>query len=102
MSCEYVRQYYKVPAEIGRRIVFRGKPGVIAADRGNYIGVNFDSDEPGIIHNVHPTDGVEYGEMGAVRIKKMTRSQVRYQKYRDGEYACSFADFLGIRPKREF
>ena len=95
MNCEYVRKYYNVPAEIGRRIIFYGKPGIIAADRGNYIGVNFDSDKPGHILNVHLTDKVIYGKMGKVR--KMTRSQKRYQDYLSSEYPDSFADYLGIR-----
>lgn len=93
MSCEYVRKYYGVPAEIGRRVIVYGKPGIIAADRGNYIGVNFDCDKPGVIHNAHPTDHVEYGGMGTVR--KMTRSQARYREYLDSD-GCfdSFAHFL--------
>lgn len=94
MSCEYVRENYGVPACIGRRITFRGKEGVIAKDRGHYIGVNFDEDKPGQICNVHPTDGVEYGEMG--RIRKMTRSQARYQKWLHSDIDCTFAEWLGI------
>ncbi|MBB4055112.1 hypothetical protein FHY08_001044 [Pseudomonas koreensis] len=34
-NCEYVRQHYQVPAEIGRRVIAYGKPGVILADRGH-------------------------------------------------------------------
>jgi len=60
MACGYVKDYYGVPAGIGRRVVCRGKPGVIAEDRGHYIGVNFDDDKPGQISNVHPTDDVEF------------------------------------------
>lgn len=73
MSCEYVREHYGVPATIGRRVVINGQPGIIAADRGHYIGVNFDADKPGVISNAHPTWEVHYGEMGQVR--PMTRSQ---------------------------
>lgn len=79
MSCEYVKQHYGVPAEIGRRVVINGKPGIIAADRGHYIGVTFDTDKPGVVHNAHPTWEVQYGEMGKVR--PMTRSQQRYAEY---------------------
>ena len=96
MSCEYVRKYYGVPACIGRRIKFIGKLGTISEDRGHYIGVNFDDSKPGVISNVHPTDGVEYLEMGKVR--KMTRSQQRYQDYlRVSECYESFAHYLGIK-----
>lgn len=79
MSCNYVREYYGVPAEVGRRVIAREKIGIIAADRGHYIGVNFDFDKPGVIRNVHPTDFVIYLGMGVVR--KMTRSQARYAAY---------------------
>lgn len=61
--CQYVRDHYGVPAEIGRRVLAYGKPGVIAEDRGHYIGVNLDGDKPGTVRNYHPTDGVEYLEM---------------------------------------
>ena len=79
MNCQYVREKYGVPAAIGRRVIASGKPGVIAEDRGHYIGVNFDSDKPGVIFNVHPKSNVEYLEMDKVR--KMTCSQKRYQDY---------------------
>jgi len=79
MSCEYVRNYYGVPAETGRLVCHAGRPGIIAEDRGNYIGVNFDDEKPGQVHNVHPTDeNLEYLGMGKVR--KMTRSQ-RHQNH---------------------
>jgi hypothetical protein len=79
MSCGYVRQYCGVPAEIGRRVTVYGRPGIIAADRGNYIGVNFDADKPGVIHNAHPTAEVQYLEIGELR--PMTRSQQRYRAF---------------------
>lgn len=95
MSCEYVRDYYGVPACVGRKIAFCGRPGIIAKDMGNYIGVTFDEDNPTIICPLHPTDGIEYLEMGIVR--KMTRSQRRYQEYLDcADLYDSFAAFLGI------
>jgi len=103
MSCEYVRQHYNVPAVIGRRVVVDGKPGIIAADRGHYIGVNFDASKPGAIANAHPTWRVEYGEMGEVR--KMTRTQQRYARWL--EYGECFDSFLAYcrwdsRPEREW
>jgi len=96
MNCEYARDYYGVPARIGRRVVVHGRPGIIAEDRGHYIGVNFDADKPGMVFNAHPTNNVEYGEMGQIR--KMTRSQQRYNEYlKCADCFESFADFLGIR-----
>lgn len=79
MSLEYVRDFYRVPACIGRRVTVYGKPGIISADRGHYIGVTFDADRQTVIRNAHPTDGVVYGELG--RLRKITRSQRRYMAY---------------------
>ena len=78
-NCEYVRETYHVPAEIGRMVKVNGRSGIIVEDRGNYIGVNFDDDKPGHIENAHPTWEVEYGEMGTIR--QMTRRQARYADY---------------------
>lgn len=95
-ECEYVRNYYGVPAEIGRRVTVYGKPGIIAADRGHYIGVNFDAHKPGHILNAHPVDGVEYLEMGAIR--PMTAAQRRYREYLDvADCFESFLHFLRYR-----
>lgn len=92
MNCEYIRNYYSVPAEIGRRVEVDGKPGIIAEDRGHYIGVNFDKDKPGAISNCHPTWRVEYADMGKVR--KLTRSQVRYRRYLErGDCFDNFMSF---------
>lgn len=90
MNCKYVREHYGVPAEIGRRVVVYGKRGVIAEDRGHYIGVNFDTDKPGVIHNAHPTSEVEYGKIGTIR--KMTKAQSRYARWL--EYGECFDNFL--------
>lgn len=95
----YVIEHYGVPARLGRIIIHRGRQGVIAADRGNYIGVNFDDDKAGVIHNVHPTDEVSYLGIGEIRkTKPPTRAQRRYQEFlRADWYSGSFADWLGIK-----
>lgn len=99
MSCEYVRAHYGVPACVGRRVMVAGRPGVIAADRGHYLGVNFDADPPGIIQNVHPTDQVVYGQMGVVR--PMTRSQRRYAAYLEvADLYPNFAAYLKACPDK--
>ena len=93
MNCEYVKNTYGVPACIGRRVIAYGKPGIIAEDRGHYIGVLLDSDKPGCVHNYHPVDGMEYGDMG--RVRKMTPSQARYKRYlKMGECFDDFKHFL--------
>ena len=98
MNCEYVSKYYGVPACIGRRVEVEGKPGIIAEDRGNYIGVLLDSDKPNNINPYHPTHKVKYLGMG--RVRKMTRSQLRYRRFlRFGDCFDSFADFLRYESK---
>lgn len=91
--CEYVRNYYGVPAEIGRRVTVSGLPGIIAEDRGAHIGVLFDTDKPGCVYPCHPTWKVEYLGKGSVR--QMTRSQARYKRFIEyGDCFDSFRDFL--------
>lgn len=93
MNCEYVKKHYGVQADIGRKVICNGESGIIAEDRGHYIGVNFDKDKPCVVHNVHPTDNVEYLEMG--KIRKATRSQLRYKRYLEyGDCFEQFIDFL--------
>lgn len=92
MSYDYVKDYYGVPACTGRRVYVDGKPGIIAQDRGHYIGVNFDEDKPGVISNAHPTWKVEY--LGIGKVRKMTRSQRRYRDFIEyGDWFDSFLDF---------
>ncbi|MEF9671916.1 hypothetical protein QNM99_03675 [Pseudomonas sp. PCH446] len=62
-NCAYVREHYQVPAEVGRRVSAYGKPGVILADRGHYIGVVLDEDPKKRISNYHPTHEMQYGDM---------------------------------------
>lgn len=93
---KYAKEQYGVPADIGRKVIVNGRSGIIAADRGNYIGVNFDDQKAGVISNCHPTWEVTYLDMG--KIRKMSRSQRRYQEYMEvGECYESFSHFLGIR-----
>lgn len=96
MNCEYAREAYGVPAEITLMVKYKGRPGIIAEDRGNYVGVNFNADKPGHILNIHPTDpGLEYlSEKGTIR--KLTRSHQRYQDYLHSELVITFAEWLGI------
>ena len=90
MNCEYVRNYYDVPAQLGRAVMVSAGRGVITEDRGNYIGVTLDKEKPGTVNNYHPTDNVEY--LGIGKIRKQTRSQQRYKRYL--EYGDCFERFL--------
>lgn len=93
MNFEYVKEYYDVPAERGRRVKAYGKDGVIAEDRGNYIGILLDCDKPGNVNNYHPVDGIEYLETFG-KVRKPGRSQARYQRFlADGDCFDSFLDF---------
>ena len=92
MNCEYVRNYYGVPACIGRKVMVYGKPGIIVEDRGNYIGVNLDTNNSGIVHNYHPTDGVEYLGMGKVR--KASKARGRYLDFLYADLSCTFGEYL--------
>ena len=97
---EYIQKYYRVPAEIGRRVECYGESGIIAEDRGNYIGVLLDKDKPNDIKTYHPTSEVKYLGMGKVR--KMTRSQKRYMDYlHHGNLYETFAEYLGISQVKE-
>lgn len=100
---DYINQHYGVNACIGRKVVVDGKSGIISAGRGNYIGVNFDSDKPGTISNCHPIWRVQYGEIGKVRMP--TKSQQRYQRFL--EYGDCFDSFISFcrwdaLPEREW
>lgn len=97
MTCAYVKQYYGVPADIGRRVTVDGKPGVIAEDLGHHIGVNFDTDEPGHISPCHPTWRVVYGEIGVIRQlpKRKAAAKARYKRFMEyGECFENFRQFL--------
>jgi hypothetical protein len=66
-NCDYVRRTYDVPAEVGRRVIANGEPGVIMADRGQYIGIILDSDPKKRIRKLSPHlgDGVRRDGRGA-------------------------------------
>lgn len=96
MNCEYVREYYEVPACIGRCVEVDGKPGIIAEDRGHHIGVNFDEDKPGVVYPAHPTWKVSY--LGMDKIRKMSASQKRYREFVEADwFEGTFAEWLGIK-----
>ena len=60
MSMSYIREYYKVPAKRGARIMFThwGKSGVIVASHNSYLKVRFDGEK--ITRILHPTWCVKY------------------------------------------
>ncbi len=97
MNFEYIREYYKVPAEYGREIMIEGnRKGIITQDKGNYIGVNFNDKKPGHIESLHPTWNVEY--LGIGKVRPMTKGQHRYQEFMNADYfSGTFSEWLGIK-----
>jgi hypothetical protein len=95
MTDNYVKRDYGVPCDIGRKITYKGNPGIIFEDGGAYVAVNFDDKKPGVIDFVHPTDpNLVYGEMGQVR--KLTYGQRRYRAYLRSECSESFIEWLKL------
>jgi hypothetical protein len=95
MNCDYVKKYYKVPACINRKVEVNGRKGIIVADRGNYIGVNFDDEKSTVISNTHPTWRVKYLGMGKAR--KITAAQKRYQEFLRADSGLDFAEWIGAK-----
>jgi hypothetical protein len=92
----YIVRTYGVPACIGRRVEVYGKPAIITADRGQHIGVTYDTDKPGVIRSAHPTDGVVYSD-DVVKPRRASRSARRYADYLRAEVNETFAEWLGIK-----
>ena len=96
MEFGWINKTYRVNACIGRRIEMRGDLGTIVKDMGNYVGVNFDKDEPIVVLPCHPTWKMKYLEMGKPRKynKKKQKAKDRYQKYLEfSDCHDSFIDF---------
>jgi len=81
MEFQYIKDRYKVPAEMNREVVVDGKKGVITKDMGNYIGVNFYDNVTAEPLRCHPTWEVQYLETFNHKppIKKLTPSAKRYR-----------------------
>jgi len=58
MSIKYIRDFYRVPAKRGARVIVGGKAGVITGAQDAYILVRFDGDKAA--RPCHPTSGVTY------------------------------------------
>jgi hypothetical protein len=59
---QYIKNQYKVPAEMYREVIVDGKRGVITKDMGNYIGVTFYDNITSEPLPCHPTWEVQYLE----------------------------------------
>ncbi|BFM75165.1 TPA: hypothetical protein JI043_05715 [Acinetobacter baumannii] len=95
MSFEYINNTYGVNAELGRRVIADGKPGIITGTHNALIVVNLDEDKPGHKTYWHPTWNMQYLGMG--KIRKMTAGQKRYQEFLDADwFDGNFAEWLGV------
>ena len=101
MNFEYIKNYYKVPAEMHREVIVSGSKGVITKDMGNYIGVNFYDNKTSDRLPCHPTSEVKYLETFNHKppVLKMTASQKRYRNYLDADTSLPFKEWLGIKTK---
>lgn len=98
---EYIKQKYKVEADMFREVIVNGKKGVITKDLGNYIGVNFYDNVTYEACPCHPTWEVTYLKTFNHKppIKKLSRSAKRYREYLSLDLGCSYKEFLGIKDK---
>jgi hypothetical protein len=100
MEFQYIKERYKVPAEMNREVIVDGKKGVITKDMGNYIGVNFYDNITAEPLACHPTWEVQYLESFNHKppIKKLTSSAKRYREWLTNEgYGMTYAQFIGVR-----
>jgi len=101
-SIEYITKYYQVPAEIGRDVTVSGRIGTITEDMGNYIGVTFHDDKHKRSLPCHPKSEVVYLDTFTPLSKfKISRSAQRYQDYLHADSSLTFAEWIGIEPKKK-
>jgi hypothetical protein len=99
---EYIRNYYKVPAQMFKEITMDGRKGVITEDKGNYIGVIFYDDKKLMPVPCHPTWKVEYLETFNYKPPrpKNLASKQRYSDYLSLDSDLTFAEYLGIKKNK--
>jgi hypothetical protein len=58
VSADYVREYYKVPAKRGGRVLYEGRPGTIVGFSRQYLRIRLDGETR--IGSYHPTWHIDY------------------------------------------
>lgn len=97
---EWIKDYYKVPAQFGRDVTVGGKLGTITEDMGTYIGVIFKENQKDFAVPCHPTSDVVYLEtFNSVHPIKISRSKQRYRDYLSADSDLTFAQWIGINKK---
>lgn len=95
---EYIIEYYKVPACLGRDVIVGKRAGTITEDMGNYIGVTFHDDPKKQSLPCHPTSEVAYLETFTSLSKfKVSKSAQRYRDYLHADSSLTFKEWLGIK-----
>lgn len=87
---EYIRDYYKVPAVVGRVVFYNGTRGVITGASGPHIKVWLDNRKDDVV--IHPRDLQYTEELGD--LPKPTRSQKNYRAWLHSETNETFIEFL--------
>lgn len=97
---EYINNYYKVTAEMGRDVIINSRLGTITSDMGNYIGVTFHDNTKRSDLPHHPTSEVIYldsfTDLSTLKTKNAPSKQ-RYLDYLHSESSQSFKEWLGIK-----
>lgn len=101
MGFQYIKDRYKVPAEMNREVIVNGKKGVIMQEIGSYIGVIFYDNVTVEPLPCHATWNVEYLETFNYEppVIKLTASQKRYRDFLKDDSGLSFSEWLGIKKK---
>lgn len=75
---EWIKEYYNVPAQIGRDVIVGGKLGTIVEDMNTYIGVIFKVDQRDYAVPCHPTSEVVTWKHSIVlrQLKSLNQSSV--------------------------
>lgn len=87
---EYIRNYYKVPAFVGRVVLYKGKRGVVTGASGPHVKAWFGDSKHDVI--VHPMDLHWTDETG--QLPKRTRGQRNYMAWLHSETNETFIEFM--------
>lgn len=88
---QYVRDYYHVPAYVGRVVYAGRKRGIVVGASGPHVKIHIDGERHAGVY--HPTDGLQWTEESAP-LPKLSRSQRNYDCYLNSESNESFIEWL--------
>jgi len=93
---EYIKNAYKVPADMHREVIVNGRKGVITEDMGNYIGVNFYDNKTAHALPCHPTWEVTYLNTFNRKppVFRQSKSKQRYHTYLRSDCSETFSEWI--------